>query len=94
LIYFVERFGMELRTIEIRPGDPTPAHVADLISVKQAKVRSWCGAHYPRALPKRWPSRPGPSSSTTGDGRRRSGSDNYIALMDYTVVTMVKAVTK
>jgi zinc/manganese transport system substrate-binding protein len=99
LIYFTERFGMEnFGTIEIRPGvDPTPGHVADLIQrMKQAKVEIVVRErHYPAGLAEtvakatgaqlvELPAMVGGVPSAT----------SYIALIDYNVQTLVKAVVK
>jgi zinc/manganese transport system substrate-binding protein len=98
MIYFAERFGMiQFGTIEIRPGvDPTPAHVADLIErMRQAKVEIVIRElHYPAGLAE---------TVAKATGARLvelpamvggvPEAKNYIALIDYNVRTLVKAVT-
>jgi ABC-type Zn uptake system ZnuABC Zn-binding protein ZnuA len=98
LIYFAERFGMiQFGTIEIRPGiDPTPAHVSDLIErMRQAKVDLVIRElHYPAGLAE---------TVAKSTGARLvelpamvggvPEAKNYLALIDYNVRTLIKAVT-
>jgi zinc/manganese transport system substrate-binding protein len=98
MLYFAERFGMEpFGTIEIRPGiDPTPSHVADLIArMRQAKVDIVVREEsYPANLA-------GTVARETGAklvelpsmAGGRPETKTYISFIDYTVRTMVKAVT-
>jgi len=98
MIYFAERFGMiQFGTIEIRPGvDPTPAHVAELIErMRQAKVEIVIRElHYPAGLAETVAKSTGAKLvELPAMVRGVPEAKDYIALIDYKVRTLVKAVT-
>jgi zinc/manganese transport system substrate-binding protein len=96
-VYFADRFGMKrVGTIELKPGiEPTPNHVVELVqTIKQEKPQLLLyGAQNPR-LPEQI------SAETRikvlrlySNAGGVPGTDSYIKWIDYTVRTLVQAVS-
>jgi zinc/manganese transport system substrate-binding protein len=96
-VYFADRFGMKrIGSIELKPGiEPTPNHVVELVQqIKQEKPQLLLyGAQNPR-LPQQ-------ISAETGikvlrlysNAGGQPETDSYIKWIDYTVRTLVQAVS-
>ncbi|HEY7164153.1 MAG TPA: metal ABC transporter substrate-binding protein [Candidatus Binatia bacterium] len=96
-VYFADRFGMKrVGSIELKPGiEPTPNHIVELVQdIKQQKPQLLLyGAQNPRI--------PEQLSSETGikvlrlysNAGGRPDTDTYIKWIDYTVRTLVQAVS-
>jgi zinc/manganese transport system substrate-binding protein len=96
-VYFANRFGMKLiGSIELKPGiEPTPSHLVELVQqIKQEKPQVLIyGSQNPR-LPQQ-------ISAETGikvlrlysNAGGRPETDTYIKWIDYTVRTLVQAVS-
>jgi zinc/manganese transport system substrate-binding protein len=96
-IYFAERYGMQrIGSVEIKPGvEPTPNHIVDLVqTIKQEKPQVLLfGSQNPR-LPQQ-------ISNETGikvlrlytNAGGNSQTDSYIKWIDYTIRTLVQAVS-
>jgi zinc/manganese transport system substrate-binding protein len=97
-IYLADRFGMNrIGSVELKPGiEPTPNHIVDLTQrIKQDKARLLIyGSQNPRI--------PQQISNETGikilrlysGGGTGPETDSYIKWIDYTVRTLVQAVTQ
>jgi zinc/manganese transport system substrate-binding protein len=96
-IYFADRFGMKrIGSVELKPGiEPTPNHLVELVqTIKQEKPQLLLyGAQNPR-LPQQ-------ISAETGikvlrlysNAGAQPDTDSYIKWIDYTVRTLVQAVS-
>ena len=96
-IYLADRFGMKrIGSVELKPGiEPTPNHIVELVQeIKQDKAQLLIyGAQNPRI--------PQQISSETGikvvrlysGGGNQPETDSYIKWIDYTVRTLVQAVS-
>jgi len=96
-VYFADRFGMKrVGSVEIKPGiEPTPNHIVELVQqIKQEKPQLLLyGAQNPR-LPEQ-------ISAETGikvlrlysNAGGKPETDSYIKWIDYTVRTLVQAVS-
>ena len=96
-VYFAARFGLKrIGAVEVKPGiEPTPNHIVNLAQqIKQEKVQVLLyGAQNPRV--------PLQLSNETGikvlhlysSSGGRSETDSYIKWIDYTVRTLVQAVS-
>ncbi len=96
-IYFADRFGMKrIGSVELKPGiEPTPNHIVELVqTIKQEKPQLLLyGAQNPR-LPQQ-------ISAETGikvlrlysNAGAQPETDSYIKWIDYTVRTLVQAVS-
>src|SRR5215831_14927221 len=96
-IYLADRFGMKrIGSVELKPGvEPTPNHIVELVQqIKQEKPQLLIyGAQNPRI--------PQQISSETGikilrlysGGASQPDTDSYIKWIDYTVRTLVQAVS-
>jgi zinc/manganese transport system substrate-binding protein len=96
-VYFADRYGLRrVGTVEIKPGiEPTPNHIVNLVQqIKQEKVPLLLyGAQNPR-IPQQIANETGIKvlrlySSSGG----RPETDSYIKWIDYTVRTLVQAVS-
>jgi zinc/manganese transport system substrate-binding protein len=96
-VYFADRFGMKrIGSVELKPGiEPTPNHIVELVqTIKQEKPQLLLyGAQNPR-LPQQ-------ISAETGikvlrlysNAGAQPQTDSYIKWIDYTVRTLVQAVS-
>jgi zinc/manganese transport system substrate-binding protein len=96
-IYLADRFGMKrVASVELKPGiEPTPNHLVDVVQqIKQEKAQLLIyGAQNPRV--------PQQISNETGikvlrlysGGGSQPETDSYIKWIDYTVRTLVQAVS-
>ena len=96
-IYLADRFGMKrIASVELKPGiEPTPNHIVELVQqIKQEKPQLLLyGAQNPRV--------PRQISNETGikvlrlysGGGSQPETDSYIKWIDYTVRTLVQAVS-
>jgi zinc/manganese transport system substrate-binding protein len=96
-IYFAERFGMKrVGSIELRPGiEPTPNHLVDLVQqIKREKPSLLLyGAQNPR-LPQQIANETGIKVLRLySNGGGLPGTDSYIKWIDYTVRSLVQAVS-
>jgi zinc/manganese transport system substrate-binding protein len=96
-IYFADRFGMKrVGSIELKPGiEPTPNHVVELVrQIKQEKPQLLLyGAQNPR-LPEQIANETGIKVLRLySNAGGQPGTDSYIKWIDYTVRTLVKAVS-
>jgi zinc/manganese transport system substrate-binding protein len=96
-IYFADRFGMKrIGSIEIKPGiEPTPNHIVNLVQqIKQEKPPLLLyGAQNPR-LPQQIATETGVKVLRLyGNAGGRPETDTYIKWIDYTVRTLVQAVS-
>jgi zinc/manganese transport system substrate-binding protein len=96
-VYFANRFGLKrVGSIEIKPGiEPTPNHLVDLVQqIKQQKAQVLLyGAQNPR-IPKQIGAETGIKVLrlyTSGGGSPET--DSYIKWIDYTVRSIVQAVS-
>jgi zinc/manganese transport system substrate-binding protein len=96
-IYFANRFGLKrIGTVELKPGiEPTPNHIVNLAQrIKQEKAQVLLyGAQNPR-VPQQLSTETGIKAlhlhSSSGG---RPETDSYIKWIDYTVRTLVQAVS-
>jgi zinc/manganese transport system substrate-binding protein len=95
--YFADRFGLQIAgSVELKPGiEPTPNHLVNLVQqIKQQKIQLLIyGAQNPR-IPQQIANETGIKvlrlySSSGG----RPETDSYIKWIDYTVRTLVQAVS-
>jgi zinc/manganese transport system substrate-binding protein len=96
-VYLADRFGMQrIGSVEIKPGvEPTPNHIVELVQqIKQEKGQLLLyGAQNPRI--------PQQIAAETGikvlrlysGGGNRPETDSYIKWIDYTIRTLVQAVS-
>jgi zinc/manganese transport system substrate-binding protein len=96
-IYFADRFGMKrVGSIELKPGiEPTPNHVVELVrQIKQEKPQLLLyGAQNPR-LPQQIANETGIKVLRLySNAGGQPGTDSYIKWIDYTVRSLVKAVS-
>jgi len=96
-VYFAHRFGLKrVGSVEIKPGiEPTPNHLVDLVQqIKQQKAQVLLyGAQNPR-IPKQISAETGIKVLrlyTSGGGSPET--DSYIKWIDYTVRSIVQAVS-
>src|ERR687888_1072463 len=97
-VYFANRFGLErVGSVELKPGiEPTPNHIVELVQqIKQEKPQLLLyGAQNPRI--------PQQIAAETGikllrlysNGGGRPETDTYIKWIDYTVRTLLQAVSQ
>ena len=96
-VYFAERYGLEkVGSVEIKPGvEPTPNHIVELVQlIKQEKPRVLMyGAQNPR-IPQQLATETGikPLRLYSNAGARPE-TDSYIKWIDYTIRTLVQAVS-
>ena len=97
-VYFANRFGMKLiGSIELKPGiEPTPSHLVELVQqIKQEKPQVLIyGSQNPRLARSKFPPRlVSRSCAFTAIAGGRPETDTYIKWIDYTVRTLVQAVS-
>ena len=96
-VYLADRYGMKrIGSVEIKPGvEPTPNHIVELTQqIKQEKAQLLIyGAQNPR-LPKQIASETGIKSLRLySGGGGQPETDTYIKWIDYTVRSLVQAVS-
>lgn len=96
-VYFADRFGMKrVGSIELKPGiEPTPNHLVELVQqIKQEKPALLLyGAQNPR-LPQQIANETGIKVLRLySNAGGQPGTDSYIKWIDYTVRTLVQAVS-
>jgi zinc/manganese transport system substrate-binding protein len=96
-VYFAHRFGMKrVGSVEIKPGvEPTPNHIVELVQlIRQEKPQLLLyGAQNPR-LPERIASETGIKVLRLySNAGGRPETDTYIKWIDYTLRTLVQAVS-
>jgi ABC-type Zn uptake system ZnuABC Zn-binding protein ZnuA len=96
-VYFANRFGMKrIASVEIKPGiEPTPGHLVELVQqIKHEKPQLLLyGAQNPR-LPERIAAETGIKVLRLySNAGGRPETDTYIKWIDYTVLTLVQAIS-
>ena len=96
-VYLADRYGMKrIGSVEIKPGiEPTPNHIVELTQqIKQEKAQLLIyGAQNPR-LPKQIASETGIKALRLySGGGGQPETDTYIKWIDYTVRSLVQAVS-
>jgi len=96
-VYLADRFGMQrVGSVELKPGvEPTPNHIVDLVqTIKEQKAQLLMfGAQNPR-IPQQIAGETGVKVLRLySGGGNRPETDSYIKWIDYTIRTLVQAVT-
>ena len=96
-VYFADRFGMKrIGSVELRPGiEPTPNHIVNLVEmIKQEKPQLLIyGAQNPR-IPKQLASETGIKVLRLySGGGNQPETNSYIKWIDYTLRTLVQAIS-